>query len=278
MMEPPGLLIENGGKCMQKTKIEWVDSTWNPITGCLHDCPYCYAKGIARRFSGYSKELVSEYGLGIQVYGGNAVISALEYPMLKHISNGETIAPYPFAFAPTFHRYRLDEPRKWKTSKTIFVGSMADMFGDWIPEEWIQEVFKACNAASWHRYLFLTKNPLQYEKLYKQGKLPIGDHFWYGVTTTKRMSNFYGNKELNAFLSIEPISENFLAWQLPPSVKLVIVGSETGNRKNKIIPERKWIEPIVYTCHDANIPVFMKDSLIPIVGEESMLRELPWGV
>lgn len=35
---------------MDKTKIEWADSTWNPITGCHHKCPYCYARGIANRF------------------------------------------------------------------------------------------------------------------------------------------------------------------------------------------------------------------------------------
>ena len=35
---------------MNKTKIDWCDSTWNPVTGCLHGCEYCYARGIANRF------------------------------------------------------------------------------------------------------------------------------------------------------------------------------------------------------------------------------------
>lgn len=30
-----------------KTKIDWCDSTWNPVTGCLHGCAYCYARKIA---------------------------------------------------------------------------------------------------------------------------------------------------------------------------------------------------------------------------------------
>ena len=38
---------------MNKTRIEWCDSTWNPVTGCLHGCPYCYAEKIAKRFGGY---------------------------------------------------------------------------------------------------------------------------------------------------------------------------------------------------------------------------------
>ena len=37
---------------MEKTKIDWCDSSWNPVTGCLHSCKYCYARSIANRFSG----------------------------------------------------------------------------------------------------------------------------------------------------------------------------------------------------------------------------------
>ena len=35
---------------MNKTKIDWCDYTWNPITGCLNGCSYCYARKIAERF------------------------------------------------------------------------------------------------------------------------------------------------------------------------------------------------------------------------------------
>ena len=35
---------------MNKTKIEWCDYTWNPMTGCKHRCPYCYARRICKRF------------------------------------------------------------------------------------------------------------------------------------------------------------------------------------------------------------------------------------
>ncbi|MBP2071179.1 DUF5131 family protein [Thermoanaerobacterium butyriciformans] len=37
---------------MNKSKIEWCDFTWNPVTGCRHGCPYCYAAKQAKRFSG----------------------------------------------------------------------------------------------------------------------------------------------------------------------------------------------------------------------------------
>lgn len=37
---------------INKTKIEWCDYTWNPVTGCEHNCSYCYARKIANRFTG----------------------------------------------------------------------------------------------------------------------------------------------------------------------------------------------------------------------------------
>ena len=39
-----------GSGVMNKTKIEWCDYTWNPITGCLNGCEYCYARKIYQRF------------------------------------------------------------------------------------------------------------------------------------------------------------------------------------------------------------------------------------
>ena len=41
---------------MDNTKIDWADSTWNPVTGCFHGCKYCYAKRIARRFGDSAAE------------------------------------------------------------------------------------------------------------------------------------------------------------------------------------------------------------------------------
>ena len=70
-----------------------------------------------------------------------------------------TNAPYPFGFKPTFHRYRLNQPMRWTKPRDIFVCSMADLFGEWVPTEWISAVIEACKAAPQHRYLFLTKNP-----------------------------------------------------------------------------------------------------------------------
>jgi protein gp37 len=38
-----------------KSKIEWTDATWNPVTGCTKvsaGCAHCYAETFAKRFRG----------------------------------------------------------------------------------------------------------------------------------------------------------------------------------------------------------------------------------
>ena len=73
--------------------------------------------------------------------------------------------------------------------------------------------------------------------------------------------------EYTFFLSIEPILEPIQLYVRPD---WLIIGAETGNRKGKVIPERKWIEELVAT----GLPIFMKDSLIPIWGED-LIRQWP---
>lgn len=259
---------------MKNTKIEWCDSTWNPITGCYNNCDYCFARRIAQRFGGYTSAYGSHPNITAVNYG---IIADLEKPLYD---KNKKVAAYPFNFCPTMHRYRLDQPKKWKEPQTIFVCSMADLFGDWVPDEWINAVFKAAEAAPQHRYLFLTKNPQRYLELEEQKKLPWYDNFYFGTTVTSPESRYtwFMDKEFHWFLSIEPMLERL--GEISPNDRLpewIIVGAETGNRKNKVVPKREWIEDIVKLCNENNIPLFMKDSLIPIVGEENMRREFPWN-
>lgn len=253
---------------MNKTKIEWCDSTWNPVTGCLHGCEYCYARKIANRFGGCFKGGIFDRDKFTQNFGSYEVITEMH----KKSKKGNIVAaPYPFGFEPTLHKYRLDEPQKLTKPRTIFVCSMADLFGEWVPDEWIEAVFEACEKAPQHRYLFLTKNPFRYEQLHQKGILRKSDNMWYGYSATRSKYDNWFDSQYNCFASIEPILENisivYTDW--------VIIGAETGNRKNKVVPEKAWIDGICHAADEAKIPVFMKDSLIPIVGEENMRREFP---
>lgn len=167
---------------MKKTKIDWADSTWNPVTGCLHGCEYCYARGIANRFGlPYAPKLGDPGMEGAKKYDSAEGMDTMLELVKPYEKNGRK-QPYPMGFLPTLHRYKLDEPKRWTKPRTIFVCSMADLFGGWVPDEWIKAVFDACAAAPQHRYLFLTKDPGRYCDLERAGLLPSGDNYWFGAT------------------------------------------------------------------------------------------------
>lgn len=257
---------------MQKTKIEWCDSTWNPVTGCLHNCPYCYAKGIAMRFGGVS--MPDNDGIDFREVCKTGLNRVLDEPIVG--ANGK-VAPYPFYFEPTLHRYRLDDLKEKKYGKNIFIGSTADLFGQWVPDSWIEAVFKACEESPEHRYLFLTKNPQRYYELGQQDKLPRGENFWYGTTADSPDDPVFFSQVHNTFVSIEPIMKPFgeRGGDLPELIDWVILGAETGNRKGKVVPERSWIEGVVKAFQEAGRPIFMKDSMKPVWGED-IINQLPW--
>ena len=103
--------------------VEWARWTWNPVTGCLHGCEYCYAREIANRF-------------------------------------------FKEKFKPTFHPGRLQAPHNtpipangttW--DKNVFVCSMADLFGEWVKQDWIDRIMDVVSTTPQWNYLFLTKNP-----------------------------------------------------------------------------------------------------------------------
>jgi len=109
-----------------RTKIEWADAVWNPVTGCTkvsEACCNCYAERQAKRFAGRAG-----------------------YP-----------AKHPFAV--TLRPDRLNEPLRWRKPRRIFVCSMGDLFHPDVPEEFVDQVWGAMILAPWHQFLVLTKRP-----------------------------------------------------------------------------------------------------------------------
>jgi len=221
---------------VKKTKIEWCDSTINPVVGCTFGCPYCYARNMNRRF-GWIEDFAK----------------------------------------PKFFPERLKQLDS-KVPKAIFMDSMSDI-ADWTPEQ-INAVFAACKENPQHKYLFLTKRPEILCTLANAGALPKGDLFWWGSSVTGRSSKrFQGGLRHHTFISIEPLLEPLEAGLGSfGSAEWIILGAETGNRKGKVIPQREWVDNILEAAAITQIPVFMKDSMIPIVGEAAMRREFPWEV
>lgn len=264
---------------MDNTKIDWCDSTWNPITGCRHKCQYCYARGITNRFvSRKGFQLVEPETYRVTAPDGSDLIEMNEQAYFIDENEKRFKCAYPHGFTPTIHRYRMTEYKDKQRARNIFVGSMADVFGAWVPDRWIREIFNACEAAPQHNYLFLTKNPARYVELQKYGELPNNDNMWYGTTVTSPDMFYMGQTgyyDFHTFLSIEPILEDFGDMSNASFVpEWIIVGAETGNRKDKVIPRREWIENIVTQCRKYKIPVFMKSSLKEIWGEE-LIQEFP---
>lgn len=221
---------------MNKTKIEWCDCTINPVVGCKNGCPYCYARRMNDRFH---------------------FIPKWEEPQ----------------FFP--ERLKALESKK---SKVIFMNSMSD-YGFW-EQEWKDKVFKAIRENPQHSYIFLTKHDSFYNPFYySSAGENCGYKVYFGKTHTKGTYFAGYNDKAFDFLSIEPILGNVdisNCLEGNGQLKQIIIGAETGNRKGKVIPKKEWIDDLCKQADEMGIKVFMKDSLIPIVGEENMRRELIW--
>ena len=240
-------------------KIGWCSMTFNPVWGCLNNCEYCYARGIAKRFGREMAKL--EYNNFCNIGEDYAVRGAID-----NLKDRLT------CFIPTFlhSQYHKQFPKK---PQRIFVGSMSEIY--YWESTWMNKIIFKVMEYSQHIFQFLTKYP----HIYTKWDFP--NNCWLGVTVTtlsdlndNNLKNYhnYINMENIKFLSLEPFLSNiptdflqFFNW--------VIIGAETGNRKGKVIPKREWIEDIVDYCKDNSIPVYLKDSLKEIYPTE--IKEFP---
>lgn len=222
---------------MNKTSIEYCDYTWNPVTGCLHGCSYCYARRFAERGMG-------EYG--------------------KH-PKGER-------FKPRSHFERLDGPAKVRKPSKIFVGSMGDLFGEWVHWEWISRVRGAAMDAPQHTYIWLTKNPKRYcEYSWREND-------WVGVSVPEARglgtALYWLEKAEGArvrFISFEPLLTDMPNIVQPSTARLldwIIIGAQTGPGAKQ--PSYERIERIVDFADEHGIPVFLKDNIVewPVKQQE----------
>ena len=239
------------GSKMNKTVIEWCDFTWNPVTGCKHPCRdvYCYntkkSTSPLNRFGAKYREngkVVSEKDWKSRETGENHV--ALQ---------GEV---YPYGYDPTIYFYRLDQPKKVKEPAKIFVADTGDLFGNWVPAEWVSSVLSVVKECPWHTFQFLTKNPrklLAYD---------FPENAWVGTSINsdrdvERVNILKKVKAPVRYLSVEPLLGE-LTFNLT-GIEWVILGAMTG--KNPVVPEIAWIEGVLTSAGKNNIPVFMKDNV-----------------
>ena len=141
----------------------------------------------------------------------------------------------------------------------IFVCSTHDIFGSWIPDQWIHDIFQQCAAFPQHTFIFLTKNPAR-----EPCCLP-GPNTWFGTSITRKdeMSRWVDLKDnckcVVNFISFEPLLEDI--GTAPANADWIIVGAETGNRKEKVVPGGDWAFKLFDSARQWKIPIFIKDNL-----------------
>ena len=204
---------------MSRTKIDWqnpaegwkLDETHNIITGCLHNCGYCFAKRFARRFPAR--------------YGGAS-------------------------FPPMFHGDRLGYFERKKKPTTFFLTDMGDMWGWWVPDKWIKAVLADCHTAPQHRYMFLTKNPARYADFYYllcglnawAGLTLTGAE---RPTEKEYKCSFMAKLKdggIRTFLSAEPLLGELHMTGFEKGFDLVIVGAMSG--PGAVPVKREWVDSI----------------------------------
>lgn len=217
------------------TKIEWTATvhpdgtvtpgeTWNPIRARRRDgqpnkagggwicqrvspgCVNCYAAGINKRL-----------GTGLD-YDARGIADS-------DIYLDERI---------------LAAPLRWKRPRRVFVCSMTDLFGEWVPFEMIDRVFAVMALAKSHTFQVLTKRPERmreymtaglrvYQSTLDGARLPVGGAFWpEGEAATRIIGEI-------SRLEAEPTYPRLPNWPLP-NVWLG-VSAEDQERAEMRIPE-----------------------------------------
>jgi protein gp37 len=184
----------------------------------------------------------------------------------------------PGGFAPALHEERLPEPGRIKKPSRIFVCSMADLFGDWVPQEWINQVMNAAWAAPQHQYLFLTKNPKRYHDLL-QGN--IAPNWWLGQTVTTKsdaldeMVSGLHYASWHTWLSAEPLLEDVADYIPYGRIDWLVIGAMTGPGSKNRQPDFKWTHDLTSLAVAHGVPVFHKRSMLPYFGTGGLVQEYP---
>ena len=242
-----------------KTEINWCDATWNPVIGCTKvssGCANCYAEKVAKRFGTageYYNNVVKDDGYGTPTGW-----------------NGLTVRKQ-----PKFNPLTARKPR------TIFVCSMGDLFHERVLDDWIDEVMETIKAASWHRYMILTKRPkqmLSYMRIFPWGKPPsnlaLGVSIEDQATADKRIPLLLQTPAAKRFVSFEPalgpvnLCTSGGLWSdmnnqpvknghsIGHGIDLVIMGGESGPKARPMHPD--WARSMRDQCASAGVPFHFK--------------------
>lgn len=208
-----------------KSKIEWTETTWNPITGCTPisaGCQHCYAARFAKR------------------------LQAMGNPRYK---NG---------FQVTVHNDLIRAPLKWKKPQMVFVNSMSDLFHDEISDETIIQIFEIMNQSPQHTFQVLTKRAERLAEL--SPKIEWSDNIWMGVSVENkdviyRAELLKTTKAHIKFISAEPLLSSLSTLDLD-DIDWIIVGGESGPGCRPM--EEAWVLEIQKKAEETGTAFFFK--------------------
>jgi protein gp37 len=210
---------------MARSKIEWTESTWNPVTGCTKvspGCKHCYAERLAKRLKAMGQP---NYREGFQV---------------------------------ALHEQVLIKPLLWKKPQRVFVNSMSDLFHEQVPESFILRAFDIMREASSHTFQVLTKRA---ERLLEfSAKIDWPANVWAGVSIETgeflyRIDKLQAAAIPTKFLSFEPLLAPLGPINLD-GIHWVIVGGESGPKARPM--EKDWVLEIKEQCLKARVDFFFK--------------------
>ena len=211
---------------MGASKIEWTEQTWNPVTGCTKvspGCKHCYAERMALR------------------------LQAMAAP------------GYARGFDLTLHADRLGQPLGRKKPTLYFVCSMADLFHEDVPDDFIDRVLAVALRTPWHTYQLLTKRAERLPRFF--ANRPVPPNVWLGVTVEDRRHGLPRIEHLRRvsarvrFLSVEPLLEDLGPLDLG-GIQWVIVGGESGPDARPMRPE--WALAVRDRCLAAGAAFLFK--------------------
>lgn len=218
-----------------KSSIEWTDATWNPIRVAPHQwycetispgCDNCYASMFNHRWG------------------------APKYPRV-----GTPPADRPAVYLDEQVR---TQPYRWKRPRMIFVCSMTDLFGEWVPDAWVMAVLDVMVIAKQHTFQVLTKRPGRMYKLL--GGVPLPSNIWVGTTIESDAFTWRANvlRKMAAqtkFISAEPLLSGLPSLDLT-GIDWLITGGESGP-KHRLL-DLDWVRDLRDRCQASGTAYFHK--------------------
>jgi protein gp37 len=135
---------------------------------------------------------------------------------------------------------------------------MADLFGEWVPDEWIESVLNQVSVHSKWNYLFLTKNPERLVNIYWPANAWVGATVDTQARVARTEEAFRKIKAEVKWVSCEPLREKvtFTSLEL---FDYIAIGAQTGPRERQ--PDWRWVESLQWQARKARCGIFWKSNL-----------------